>query len=250
MPPRRGEAGEEGDQGEEEARAPQGGPGQAVGELPAPLPAGLQRYVLDALTETYGAAGLGGPPRPDERADPHDPHPEHRRRERREGVRGAPARVSQRPRARGPQPGHRLGRRRAAARPRPRTGRRSRTRPLPELIDVIRPGGLGPQKAPRLQATLRHDPRGARRLLARVPRRPAGARGARLADDHRRHRQEDRVDRARLLLRHPADGGRPARGAGVASGSACCRRRPPPTRRTTCTSGSSSRTRCTRPTCC
>jgi endonuclease-3 len=28
--------------------------------------------------------------------------------------------------------------------------------PLPELIDVIRPGGLGPQKAPRLQATLRH----------------------------------------------------------------------------------------------
>jgi endonuclease III len=28
--------------------------------------------------------------------------------------------------------------------------------PLPELIDVIRPGGLGPQKAPRLQATLRY----------------------------------------------------------------------------------------------
>jgi len=28
--------------------------------------------------------------------------------------------------------------------------------PLDELIDVIRPGGLGPQKAPRLQATLRH----------------------------------------------------------------------------------------------
>ncbi|HSP20167.1 MAG TPA: hypothetical protein VLQ79_11665 [Myxococcaceae bacterium] len=28
--------------------------------------------------------------------------------------------------------------------------------PLPQLIDVIRPGGLGPQKAPRLQATLRH----------------------------------------------------------------------------------------------
>jgi endonuclease-3 len=27
--------------------------------------------------------------------------------------------------------------------------------PLPELIDVIRPGGLAPQKAPRLQATLR-----------------------------------------------------------------------------------------------
>ena len=28
--------------------------------------------------------------------------------------------------------------------------------PLPQLIDVIRPGGLAPQKAPRLQATLRH----------------------------------------------------------------------------------------------
>ncbi len=28
--------------------------------------------------------------------------------------------------------------------------------PLAQLIDVIRPGGLGPQKAPRLQATLRH----------------------------------------------------------------------------------------------
>ncbi len=27
--------------------------------------------------------------------------------------------------------------------------------PLPQLIDVIRPGGLGPQKAPRIQATLR-----------------------------------------------------------------------------------------------
>lgn len=28
--------------------------------------------------------------------------------------------------------------------------------PLPQLIEVIRPGGLAPQKAPRLQATLRH----------------------------------------------------------------------------------------------
>jgi len=28
--------------------------------------------------------------------------------------------------------------------------------PLPDLIEVIRPGGLGPQKAPRIQATLRH----------------------------------------------------------------------------------------------
>ncbi len=28
--------------------------------------------------------------------------------------------------------------------------------PLPELVDVIRPGGLGPQKAPRIQAMLRY----------------------------------------------------------------------------------------------
>ncbi len=28
--------------------------------------------------------------------------------------------------------------------------------PLPELVDVIRPGGLAPQKAPRIQAMLRH----------------------------------------------------------------------------------------------
>jgi endonuclease III len=30
------------------------------------------------------------------------------------------------------------------------------TAPLLDLIEVIRPGGLGPQKAPRIQATLRH----------------------------------------------------------------------------------------------
>ncbi len=28
--------------------------------------------------------------------------------------------------------------------------------PLPQLVDTIRPGGLAPQKAPRIQATLRH----------------------------------------------------------------------------------------------
>ena len=28
--------------------------------------------------------------------------------------------------------------------------------PLPQLVEVIRPGGLAPQKAPRIQATLRH----------------------------------------------------------------------------------------------
>jgi endonuclease-3 len=45
--------------------------------------------------------------------------------------------------------------------------------PLPELIDVIRPGGLAPQKAPRIQATLSHvrEQRGDYRLdfLAEMP---------------------------------------------------------------------------------
>jgi endonuclease-3 len=45
--------------------------------------------------------------------------------------------------------------------------------PLPELIDVIRPGGLAPQKAPRLQATLQRirEERGAYDLefLADLP---------------------------------------------------------------------------------
>ena len=41
--------------------------------------------------------------------------------------------------------------------------------PLAELIEAIRPGGLAVQKAPRIQAALRHDPRGARRPLAGVP---------------------------------------------------------------------------------
>ena len=57
-------------------------------------------------------------------------------------------------------------------------------------------------------------PRAARRLQPRVPRRHARARGARLADRHRRHRQEDRVHRARVLLRHAGHGGGPPRGAG------------------------------------
>jgi endonuclease-3 len=45
--------------------------------------------------------------------------------------------------------------------------------PLPELIDVIRPGGLAPQKAPRIQAALRriHEERGDYSLefLADIP---------------------------------------------------------------------------------
>ena len=174
----------------------QGGPGQALGELPAPLPAGAPGLRPRAAHRDLRRAGLGAAPRPDERADPHDPHPEHRRHERREGVRGAPPRLPQRPRARGPPARHRLGRRRPVDGP-PPDWSAVEFAPLPELIDVIRPGGLGPQKAPRIQATLRRHPRGARRLLAGVPRRPAGPRGPRLADADRRHRQEDGVDRAR-----------------------------------------------------
>jgi endonuclease-3 len=49
--------------------------------------------------------------------------------------------------------------------------------PLEELIDVIRPGGLGPQKAPRIQASLRHirEERGDHSLefLAELPAREA-----------------------------------------------------------------------------
>ena len=55
--------------------------------------------------------------------------------------------------------------------------------PLPELIDVIRPGGLGPAEGAADPGDAPAHPRGARRLLAGVPRRPARPRGARLADD-------------------------------------------------------------------
>ena len=122
--------------------------------------------------------------------------------------------------------------------------------PLPELIDVIRPGGLGPQKAPRLQATLRHirEQRGDYSLEFLGD--AAGDRGAGLAHRHRRHRQEDRLDRAAVLLRDAADAGRPPRRAGRRSGSGSSRPRRPPTRRTTCSSACSSPTRCTRRTCC
>ena len=47
------------------------------------------------------------------------------------------------------------------------------TAPLPELVEVIRPGGLAPQKAPRIQAALRaiREERGGHRLdfLAEMP---------------------------------------------------------------------------------
>ena len=111
-------------------------------------------FVLDTLTDRYGTADLGAAARPDLRARADDPHPELRRRERREGVRGAPR-------------GLPVGRRRRASTARCRLGGEGLApgaapdwpavegAPLPELIDVIRPGGLAPQKAPRIQAALR-----------------------------------------------------------------------------------------------
>ena len=51
--------------------------------------------------------------------------------------------------------------------------------PLEELVEVIRPGGLPNQKAKAHQGRPPLDPRGARRLLPRVPRRDDGARSPR-----------------------------------------------------------------------
>ena len=53
------------------------------------------------------------------------------------------------------QPGRRLGRARDSPDGTAPDWARVEFAPLPELIDVIRPGGLANQKAPRLQATLR-----------------------------------------------------------------------------------------------
>ena len=65
--------------------------------------------------------------------------------------------------------------------------------PIPELTDVIRPGGLANQKAPRLQATLRHirEQRGDYSLEFLGDMTALDARV--VADRDRRHRQEDRV---------------------------------------------------------
>ena len=114
---------------------------------------GLVPFMLDGLAGDLRPPGLGAPPRPDERADPDDPDPEQRRHQRRGGVRGAP-------------PATRRGCRWSSTTRAPAGAGsgcpRGRARlggvefaPIPELIDVIRPGGLANQKAPRIQATLR-----------------------------------------------------------------------------------------------
>ena len=84
-------------------------------------------------------------------------------------------------------------------------GRRSATRRSSEVEEAIRPGGLGKQKAPRIQAILERlgEPPdldwtedGAARGVARVPARPA------------RRRPQNRRLRPDLHLGHPRDPGR------------------------------------------
>ena len=146
-------------------------------------------------------------------------------------------------------PGRGLGRRRPAGGAAAGLGAPSSSRRSRSSIDVIRPGGLANQKAPRHPGRPAHDPRGARRLLARVPRRDVRARGARLADARSTGIGKKTASvAAPVLLRHAAHAGRPPRRAGRRAGSACSRRRRRSTRPTTCSSACSSPTRCTRPT--
>ena len=150
-------------------------------------------------------------------------------------------------RAAAAQPGRRLGRRRAARRCRARLGGdRVRATPRADRDDLA-----GRTRQPESAAHPGHaagDPRGTRRLLARVPRRDVRARGARLADPDRRDRQEDGLGAAAVLVRAAAHAGRSPRRSGRSAGRAdrpegLRRRRPRPVPR-----ACSSPTRCTRPT--
>ena len=87
--------------------------------------------------------------------------------------------------------------------------------PIEELIDVIRPGGLATQKAPRIQASLRkiREERGDYSLEFLGDMAALEARDWLTGDQ--RHRQEDRVGRAAVLLRPAAD----ARSTATSSGS-------------------------------
>ena len=104
---------------------------------------------------------LGAPARPDQRADPHDPDPEQRRHERRGRLRGAPAGVPVAAARSGPTTRAPAGAARACRTAPPPDWDAVEHAPLPELVDVIRPGGLANQKAPRIQATLRRSARNA-----------------------------------------------------------------------------------------
>ena len=82
--------------------------------------------------------------------------------------------------------------------------------PLPELVETIWPGGLGNQKAPRIQATLRRirEERGDYSLEFLGEMSAIEARDWLVTD--RRHRQEDRLGAAAVLVRPAADAGRPS----------------------------------------
>ena len=134
---------------------------------------GSSAYVLDGLAALYGRAGLGAPPRPDERADPHDPDPEQRRHERREGVRGASARAYPSSAAAGDPSRPAAAGAATACRPAPPPDWAAvEFAPIAELIE--RHPARRPRPTRRRRGSRRRsadDPRGARRLLAGVPRR-------------------------------------------------------------------------------
>ena len=81
-------------------------------------------------------------------------------------------------------------------------------------MEVIRPGGLAPQKAPRIQNALRHIREATGGYDLDFLAGDGAARRPRLADPGARDRQEDRLDRPPLLLRAAAHAGRHPRRAG------------------------------------
>ena len=200
------------------AQAPLLGPRPDVGQGPRATTTWARGVRPRRAGRAVRPADLAAPARPDERADPDDPDPEQRGHRRRGRVRGAAHALPGLGRARAPQPGRRLGRRRAARRCRARLGGdRVRATPRAGRDDLA-----GRPRQPEGAAHPGHaagDPRGTRRLLARVPRRHVRARGTRLADADRRDRQEDRVGAAAVLVRPAAHAGRSARRAGRSSGS-------------------------------
>ena len=186
---------------------------QAARTLPARARAVRARWARVDLRPP----GLGAPPGPDERADPDDPHPEQRRRERRGRVRGLANGVSVRAAGAAARPRGGLGRGRAVGGGAAGLGTgRVRATPRIDRRDPAwrprQPEGAAPPGDPA------QDPRGTRRLLPRVPGRHAGARGPRLAHPDRRHRQEDRLGAAAVLLQLTAPADRPPHRPGDAPG--------------------------------
>ena len=219
-----------------------------VGQAPRALPAGAGPVRAGRARRALRPADLAAPAGPDQRADPDHPHPEQRRHERRAGLRGSARHGI---RAAGEVEAHNPAPAGAASacpmgvapdwasrgvRAAPRAGGDDLDRRARQPEGATDPGDPAPY------------PRATRRLLARVPGRHDRARGARLADRHRRHRQEDRLGPAAVLVRDAAHAGRPARRAGRAPGRAHRTQGLAPTTRTISSSACSSRTRCTRPT--